>query len=110
MGFIERIAGRGWRGIAVLALGFAACGATWIYGFAKGPTAGLVFLPLGIVVFFATLGALARPVISLALVAVAAITVADSGLQSTLVLAVKAFLGFGLLSFAWLVLSGRWRR
>lgn len=110
MGFLERIAGRGWRGVAVLVAGFAACGATWIYGFSKGSTAGLVFLPLGLLVFFATLGALARPVISLALVAVAAITVAESGLQSTLVLAVKAFLGFGLLSFAWLVLSGRWRR
>ena len=110
MGFLERIAGRGWRGTAVLAMAFAACGATWIYGFTSGPAAGLVFLPLGLVVFFATLGALARPVFSLALVAVAAITVAESGLQSTLVLAVKAFLGFGLLSFAWLLLSGRWRR
>ncbi len=96
--------------MAVLAIGFAACGATWIYGFSRGPAAGMVFLPLGLLVFFATLGALARPVISVALVAVAAITVAESGLQSTLVLAVKAFLGFGLLSFAWLVLSGRWRR
>ena len=110
MGFLERIAGRGWRGTAVLAMAFAACGATWMYGFTNGPAAGLVFLPLGLVVFFATLGALARPVFSLALVAVAAITVAESGLQSTLVLAVKAFLGFGLLSFAWLLLSGRWRR
>lgn len=110
MGFIERIAGRGWRGMVVLAIGFAACAATWIHGFSKGPTAGLVFLPLGLLVFFATLGALAHPVIALALVAVAAITVAESGLQSTLVLAAKAFLGYGLLSFGWLVLSGRWRR
>lgn len=110
MGFIERMAGRGWRGFTVLAIGFAAAVATWIYGFSKGPTAGLVFLPLGLLVFFATLGALARPVIALALVVVAAITVAESGLQSTLVLATKAFLGFGLLSFAWTVLSGRWRR
>ena len=110
MGFFERIAGRGWRGSAVLAIAFAAVGATWIYGFSKGPAAGVVFLPLGILVFFATLGALARPVIALALVVVAAITVAESGLQSTLVLAVKAFLGFGLISFAWTVLRGRWRR
>ena len=110
MGLLERMAGRGWRGRLVLMLALAAGVATWGYGFWKSPTAGLVFLPLGIVVFFAVLGALALPVVSLALVAVAAITALDAGVPSTAVLAAKVFLGFGLLSFAWHVLSGRWRR
>lgn len=110
MGFIERIAGRGWRGWLVLAAAFTACGATWLYGFGRGGATGLVFLPVGLVVFFATLGALAMPVLSLSLVAVAAIIVAESGLHDTLVLAAKVFLGVGLLGFAWQVLSGRWRR
>ncbi len=110
MGLLERMAGRGWRGRLVLTLALAAGGATWVYGFWKSPTAGLVFLPLGVVVFFAIVGALAVPVVSLALVAVAAITALDSGATSTAVLATKVFLGFGLLSFAWHVLSGRWRR
>ena len=111
MGFLGRWAGQGWRGRVTLLLAVAACAATWAYGFWKGPTtAGLVFLPLGLLVFLATLGALALPAVSLALAVVAAITAADAGVEATAVLAAKAFLGFGLLSFAWLVLSGRWRR
>ncbi len=104
------IARRGWYGWLTLALAAIATLVAWLYGFSKGPTTGLIFLPIGILVFFATIGALAIPMISSVLVIVAALTMAGRGAEDALVLAVQVFLGVGLVSFAWQFLRQRWRR
>lgn len=109
MEIVRKIAGRGWHGGIVLAVAFAATLGTWYYGFSKSPTTGLIFLPIGLVVFFATVGALARPVITAAAVAVAAIVMADKGLQPTAIFAAKVFLGVGLVSFIWHFWRTKWR-
>jgi hypothetical protein len=107
---IANIAGRGWYGWLALALAVAATLVTWCYGFWKGPTTGLIFLPIGILVFFATIGALAMPLISSVLVIVAALTMVGKGTSAILVLAAQVFLGVGLVSFAWLFWKQKWRR
>lgn len=109
MEIIRKVAGRGRYGWLVLALALAATLATWGYGFWKSPTTGLIFLPIGIVVFFASVGALAVPVITVAAVAVAAIVTIDNGLQATAILAAKVFLGVGLVAFAWHFWKASWR-
>lgn len=110
MEIIRRIAGRGWYGWLVLTLAAIATLATWAYGFSRSPTTGLIFLPIGLVVFFAAVGALAMPVVSAALVAVVAIAMADKGLQPTAIFAAKVFLGAGLVSFVWHFWKAGWRR
>lgn len=110
MQIIRRIAGRGWYGWLVLTLASAATATTWFYGFWKSPSMGLVFLPVGIVVFFASVGALAMPAVTAALVAVATIVTVDKGLQPTVVFAAKIFLGVGLVSFVWHFWKAGWRR
>lgn len=109
MEILKNIAGRGWHGWVVLGIAVAATVVTWVYGFWKSPTLGLIFLPIGLVVFFASIGALAAPVITAALVAVAAISTVDKGLQPTIILATQVFLGFGLLSFLWHLWKAKWR-
>jgi hypothetical protein len=109
MEIIRKIAGRGWYGWIVLAIAFAAALATWIYGFSKSPTTGLIFLPIGLVVFFASVGALAMPVVTAAAVAVAAIVTVDTGLQPTVTFAAKVFLGVGLVGFVWHFWKAGWR-
>jgi hypothetical protein len=101
MEIVRKIAGRGWYGWLVLAIASVATVATWFYGFSKSPTTGLVFLPIGLVVFFAAVGALAMPTITAAVVAVAAVVMADKGLQPTTMFAAKVFLGVGLAGFVW---------
>lgn len=110
MKMLKNIAGRGWYGWLVLGIAIAATIVTWLYGFWKSPTMGLIFLPIGVVVFFASIGALAVPAISATLVAVAAITMVDKGVQPALILATQVFLGFGLLSFVWHLWKAKWRR
>ena len=107
---IANIAGRGWYGWLALTLAVAATLVTWFYGFWKGPMTGLIFLPIGILVFFATIGALAIPLISSVLIIVAALTMAGKGTAAAVVLALQAFLGAGLVSFAWLFWKQKWRR
>ena len=109
MTIIRAIAGGGWYGLLVLAAAAAATGGTWIYGFWKSPTLGLVFLPIGVVVFFAAVGALAAPIVTAVLVAVAALTMADQGLTAAVILGAKVFLGFGVLSFGWKLWRAKWR-
>jgi hypothetical protein len=109
MEIIQRIAGRSRYGWIVLAIAFAATLATWTYGFSRSPTTGLIFLPIGLVVFFAAVGALAMPIITAALVAVAAIVTVDKGLAATAIFFAKVFLGVGLVSFVWHFWRGRWR-
>lgn len=109
MEIIRKIAGRGWYGWVVLAFAFAATLATWVYGFSKSPTTGLISLPIGLVVFFASVGALAMPVVTVAAVAVAAIVTVDTGLQPTVIFAAKVFLGVGLAGFVWHFWKAGWR-
>ena len=109
MEIVRKIAGRGWYGWLVLAVAVAATLATWVYGFWTSPTTGLIFLPIGIVVFFASVGALAMPAITPAVVAVAAIVTVDKGLQPTVIFAAKVFLGVGLVSFVWHFWKASWR-
>lgn len=109
MEIIGKIAGRGWYGWLVLALAFAATLTTWGYGFWKSPTTGLIFLPIGLVVFFASIGALAMPVITAAVVIVAAVVTVDQGLQPTAIFAAKVFLGVGLVGFVWHFWKASWR-
>lgn len=91
-------------------LAAAAALATCVYGFWKSPTMGLVSLPVSIVVFFASVGALARPAVTAALVVVAAIATAEIGLRPTALLVIKVFLGVGLVSFVWHFWKATWRR
>jgi hypothetical protein len=106
--FIGKLMGRGWRGWIALALAAAAMAATWVYGFSKGTDVGLVCLPLGVLVFFCTLGALAVPLLTAVLVVVAFLTRIDQGAAPAGVLAAETFLAVGLLNLAWTV--GRERR
>lgn len=110
MSRFANIAGHGWYGWLVLVLAAIAALVTWFYGFWKGPTTGMIFLPIGMLVFFATVGALAVPMISSVLVIVAALTMAGRGAEDALVFAVQVFLGVGLVSFAWQFLRQKWRR
>jgi hypothetical protein len=110
MQIIRGMAGRGWYGWLVLALAVLAAVVTWFYGFWKSPVTGLIFLPIGVVVFFASVGALAMPAVTAALVAVAAIVTVDKGLQPTVVFAAKVFLGVGFVSFVWHFWKASWRR
>ena len=64
----------------------------------------------GILVFFATIGALAMPLVSSVLVIVGALAMAGKGAEAALVFGVQVFLGVGLTSFAWQFLKRRWRR
>jgi hypothetical protein len=107
---IAGIAGQGWYGWLTLALAAGATLAAWLYGFSKSPATGLIFLPIGILVFVATVGALAIPLISAVLVVVAALTVSGQGMAASMTLAFQVFLGVGLLGFAWLLWRRRWRR
>ncbi len=109
MKILRNIAGRGWYGWLVLGAAVVATFAAWFYGFWKSPTMGLIFLPVGIVVFFASIGALVAPVITTALVAVAVIAMVDKGPQAAAFFAALAFFGFGLLSFIWHVWRAKWR-
>lgn len=93
----------GWYGWLSLALGAIAMVLAWLYGFSNGPKAGLIFLPIGILVFFATVGALAMPVVSGVLVIVAALSMAGQGMAAAATLAFQVFLGVGILGFAWLL-------
>lgn len=104
------VAGRGWRGWLIVALAAILTLVTWLYGFWKGPTTGLIFLPIGILVFFATIGALAIPLISSVLVIVAALTMAGKGMTAAATLAFQVFLGVGVFGFAWLLWKQKWRR
>jgi len=93
--------GRGWRGWTALALSAAAMVATWVYGFSKGSDVGLICLPLGVLVFFCALGALAVPLPTAVLVVVAFLTRIDKGAGPAGVLAAETFLAVGLLNLAW---------
>ena len=107
---IWNVAGRGWYGGLIVVLAAILTLVTWFYGFWKGSTTGLIFLPIGILVFFATIGALAMPLLSSVLVIVAALTMAGKGAEAALVVDVQVFLGVGLTSFVWQVLKWKWHR
>lgn len=107
---IWNVAGRGWYGGLIVVLAAILTLVSWFYGFWKSPTTGLIFLPIGILVFFATIGALAMPLVSSVLVIVAALAMAGKGAEAALVFGVQVFLGVGLTSFAWQFLKRRWRR
>ena len=107
---IAGMAGQGRYGRLTLVLAAGATVAAWFYGFSKGPGTGLIFLPIGILVFIATVGALAIPLISAVLVVVAALTIADKGMAAAATLAFQVFLGVGLVGFAWLLWKHKKRR
>lgn len=107
---VAAIAGRGWYGWLALAIAVVATLCTWAYGFWRGPTSGLIFLPLGTLVFVATIGALAMPMISIVLVIVAALTMINSGIAAAVLLALQVFLAVGLVSFGWVFWIRKWRR
>ncbi len=107
---LASIAGRGWRGWLTVVVAGTVTVATWLYGFWEGPTTGLIFLPIGILVFLATVGVFAMPLISAVLVIVAALTMAGDGMVAAATLAFQVFLGVGLLGFAWSSWKQRWRR
>lgn len=107
---IAAIAGRGWYGWMALALAIGATLCTWFYGFWKSPMSGLIFLPIGMLVFFATVGALALPMITIVLVIVAGLTMINAGVAAAVLLALQVFLAVGLVSFGWLFWKQKWRR
>ena len=92
---------RGWIDWVKLGLAAAAMATTWFYGFWKGGDATLIWLPLGVVVFMCTLGALAVPTLTAVAAIVAFLIQIDKGPAAGIILAAKAFLAIGLVSFAW---------
>lgn len=107
---LRTIARLGWYGWLSLVLAAIAMVLAWLYGFSKGATTGLIFLPIGILVFFATVGALAIPLISGVLVIVAALSMAGQGMAAAATFAFQVFLGVGALGVVWLSWKQRWRR
>lgn len=107
---IRNIAGHGWYGWVTLAFAAGFTLVTWFYGFWKGPTTGLILLPIGVVVFFASIGALVIPMISGVLVVVAALTMVDKGIAPVVIMAIQVFLGVGLVSFIWHFWKEKWHR